>query len=280
MADAPFSLAQSFTIGPMIQPLILCTNDDGIFSPGLWTVAGALRVLGDVVIVAPDKQYTSVGRAHPAGVTGVVNEVSREIDGATLTAYSVDASPGQCIHHAVLELLPRRPDLVVSGINYGDNVGTGLTASGTIGAAIDAAAIGLPALAVSMEVDESHFYSNSDHIDFAQAAAWTCFFAKRMLGRALPFDVDILKVEVPEDATPETPWRVTRQSRSAFYRPYRTSTDLQHPGRIRWRQHIDPAAGEDSDIRAVADKVVSVTPLSIDLTSRMTLDQLEGWLGR
>lgn len=264
----------------MTSPLILCTNDDGVESPGLWTAADALRALGEVVIVAPDKQYTSVGRAHPANVTGRVTDISREVGGRHLTAYAVDASPGQCIHHAVLELLPRRPDLVVSGINYGDNVGTGLTASGTIGAALDAASIGLPALASSMEVDEAHFFSNADHIDFTQAAAWTRFFAERMLGRALPFDVDILKVEVPDNATPETPWRVTRQSRAAFYKPYRTSNDLQHPGRIRWRQHIDPAAGADSDIQAVADKVVSVTPLTIDLTSRLALADLERWLGR
>lgn len=264
----------------MSQPLILCTNDDGIHSPGLWTAASALRALGDVFIVAPDKQYTSIGRAHPSNVTGIVTDVSREIDGATLTAYSVDASPGQCVHHAVLELLPRRPDLVVSGINYGDNVGSGLTASGTVGAALDAAAVGLPALAVSMEVDESHFFSNADHIDFTQAAAWTVSFARRVLGRALPFDVDILKIEVPEDATPETPWRITRQSRSPFYQPYRTGTDLQHPGRIRWRQYIDPNAGPDSDIQAVADRVVSVTPLSIDLTSRLPLGELKTWLDR
>jgi len=264
----------------MTHPLILCTNDDGVESPGLWTVAAALRTLGEVVIVAPDRQDTSIGRAHPPTVTGCVTDISREIDGARLSAYAVDASPGQCIHHAVLELLPRRPDLVVSGINYGDNVGSGLTASGTVGAALDAASIGLPALAVSMEVDEAHFYSNADHIDFTQAAAWTCFFAERVLGRALPFDVDILKIEVPDNATPETPWRITRQSRWPFYRPERTGTDLQHPGRIRWHQHIDPAAELDSDIRAVADKVVSVTPLSIDLTSRLPLDDLRIWLGR
>lgn len=263
----------------MSQPLILCSNDDGIESPGLWTAAAALRALGEVVIVAPDKQYTSIGRAHPTNVTGRVADVSREVDGARLTAYAVDASPGQCIHHAVLELLPRRPDLVMSGINYGDNVGSGLTASGTIGAALDAAAIGLPALAVSMEVDEAHFFSNADHIDFTEAAAWTRYFAERVLGRALPFDVDILKIEVPDNATPQTPWRVTRQSRKPFYTPYRTGTDLQHPGRIRWRQFVDPAAGADSDIRAVADKVVSVTPLSIDLTSRLALTELKDWLG-
>ena len=263
----------------MTKPLILCTNDDGIESPGLWTAAAALRALGEVVIVAPDKQYTSIGRAHPTNVSGRVVDVSREIDGAHLTAYAVDASPGQCIHHAVLELLPRRPDLVVSGINYGDNVGSGLTASGTVGAALDAASIGLPALAVSMEVDEAHFYSNADHIDFTEAAAWTRYFAERVLGRALPFDVDILKIEVPDNATPQTPWRVTRQSRKPFYTPYRTGTDLQHPGRIRWHQFVDPEAGADSDIRAVADKVVSVTPLSIDLTSRLALSELKDWLG-
>ncbi len=89
-----------------------------------------------------------------------------------------------------------------------------------------------------------------------------------------------LKIEVPDNATPETPWRITRQSRWPFYRPERTGTDLQHPGRIRWHQHIDPAAELDSDIRAVADKVVSVTPLSIDLTSRLPLDDLRIWLGR
>jgi 5'-nucleotidase len=263
------------------MPLFLLTNDDGIDSPGLWTSAAALASVGEVVIAAPLTQYTSFGRAHPSWSTGTLTDRSRTIDGHFIRAYAIDASPGQCVHYAWLELLERKPDLVVSGINYGDNVGNSITASGTVGAALDAASVGFRALAVSMETDPAHHYSHSGAVDFTQAGWWTRFFAEKVLDRAFPADVDVLKIEVPETATPDTPWRVTRVSRTSYYRPIKPERPAPDQGaRLRFEIAPDLTRLEpDSDIQAVLDRVVSVTPISLDLTSRLTLNDLAGWLG-
>ena len=139
--------------------LILVTNDDGIQSPGLWAAAGALLPLGRVVIAAPREQQTSTGRSLPVSSDGRILAYPLEIAGQTLEAYSVGGTPAQAVLHAVLEILPERPDLVVSGINYGENVGSGVTISGTVGAALEAGALGIPALAVSLQMLSENWYS-------------------------------------------------------------------------------------------------------------------------
>jgi 5'-nucleotidase len=131
----------------MQVPLILVTNDDGIDSAGLRALVVAMSGLGEVVVVAPDKQWSGAGRSMPPGVSGKITPASNGIEDLCERAYAVDTSPALTVVHAVTELLPRLPDLVVSGINYGLNVSTDITVSGTVGAALEAAAFGIPALA-------------------------------------------------------------------------------------------------------------------------------------
>lgn len=256
--------------------LILLTNDDGINSPGLWAAAGALQALGEVVVVAPQTQCTSIGRAMPTTSTGRIAPYVRDFAGRRWNAYAVDGTPAQAVQHAVLEILPRRPDLVAAGINYGDNIGSGVTASGTVGAALEAAGFGLPALAVSLDTDPAYHYSHSDEVDFSVAAHFTAYFAQRLLAAPLPHDVDVLKVEVPREATPQTRWAMTRLSRTRFYFPVASGRqDLSQPGPLGFRIEIEHDRLEpDSDVRAVLDSVVAVTPLSLDLTSRVSLADL------
>jgi 5'-nucleotidase len=198
-------------------------------------------------------------------------------DCPAVAAYAVDGSPAQAVARAWIELLTRLPDLVISGINYGENLGSGTTISGTVGAAIEAACVGIPALAVSLQTHPDFHYSPSEQVDFRAAAHFTRLFAQAVLAGALPADVDILKVDVPADATPETPWRVTRVSRQPYYVPViphePPTRDLSTPD---YRIEIEPETLEpDSDIYAlVIAREVSVCPLSIDLSSRVDRRQL------
>jgi 5'-nucleotidase len=178
----------------------------------------------------------------------------------------------------VLEILPERPDLVVSGINYGENLGTGITVSGTVGAALEASALGIPALAISLETEREYHLSYSEDIDFSAAGYFAHYFGQLLLERSFPPDVHVLKVDVPAEAVEDTPWEITRLSHVRYYTPTppeRKSWD--QPGLVGYRISGDPSQDNiDSDVYAVRVKrVVSVTPLSLDLTSRVDLKELE-----
>jgi 5'-nucleotidase len=252
---------------------ILLTNDDGIHSPGLWAAAEALSQIGYVTIVAPREQSSGAGRSQPNGSDGIIHPEILKIGDQEWTAYAVGGTPAQTVQFAVLEIMPIKPDLVVSGINYGENVGSGVTISGTVGAALEAAADGIPAIAVSLEVAVQHQISMGIQIDFSSPAYFTALFAKAMLAHAMPADVDLLKIDVPSQATPQTPWEITRMSRHRYYsalKPQRDSFDV--PGSVGWGLlDIGPNdLANDSDAYAVRFKrVVSVTPISLDLTSRV-----------
>lgn len=256
--------------------LILLTNDDGIGSPGLRAAAEALAGLGELIIAAPREQQTSAGRAFPSISEGTIQAVEYPLNGSPVQAYAVAGSPAQTVLHALLEIVPHPPDLVVAGINYGENVGSSVTISGTVGAALEAAGAGIPALAVSLQILNGDFYTYHD-LDFAAAAHFTRVFARRMLEARLPFDVDVLKVEVPADATPATPWQMTRLSRRPYYRAV-----VVRPGGWDTRPRVEvypdtpPEEAEPgSDVEAlIAKRVVAVTPLSLDLTSRVELEVL------
>lgn len=263
------------------RPLILVTCDDGIASPGLRAAVGAVLELGDVIVSAPHEQQTGTGRSLPAGNDGAIYPVDYCVNGRRVPAYTIHGSPAQAVLYALVELVPRRPALCVSGINFGENVGSGVTVSGTVGAALEAADEGVPALAVSLETDKKYHYEHSDEVDFTAAAHFTTRFAAQLLARRMPPDVDVLKVEVPCTATPETPWRVTRLSRQRYYRALPSGRrSLAEKRRLDYEMTIDYATLEpDSDVRAVlVDRVVAVTPLSLDLTSRVALAELEALL--
>lgn len=260
--------------------LIFLTNDDGILSPGLRAVADAVCDLGELLIVAPATQQTGMGRASPAVSGGAVTEEHLSVRGHRLPAYALTASPAQTVVYGVVVLAPRRPDLVISGINYGENLGTSVTASGTVGAALQAAEFGIPALAVSLETIKAYHYNHGHDVNWETAAHTTRAFSQALLQRTLPFDVDVLKIDVPADATPQTPWRITRQSRQPYYDAFRPAgaepderglVRLDYDIKVYWEK-LEP----DSDIYAFArDRVIAVTPLSHDLTSRTDRSALE-----
>jgi 5'-nucleotidase len=260
------------------RPLVLVTCDDGIESPGLRAAVRAVLPLGDIIVSAPCGQQTGAGRSLPASHDGAIHTVEYEVNGQQIPAYGIHGSPAQAVLYALLEVVPRKPTLCVSGINFGENVGSGVTGSGTVGAALEAADQGVPALAASLETAKEFHYNHSEKVDFSAAMHFTRLFAARMLARRLPTDVDLLKLEVPCDATPDTPWRVTRLSRQRYWRSVPSGRRyLSEKRRLDYDVVVDRATLEpDSDIHAVVvSRVVSVTPLSLDLTSRVSFAELE-----
>ena len=251
------------------RPLhFLVTNDDGIDSPGLRAAVQAVEHLGDILIVAPKIQQSGAARSFPMK-EGAAEQVTWPVNGPhRITAYRSDGSPAQAVRRAVLLFAPRKPALAVSGINYGENLGAGITISGTVGAALEAASFGIPSLAVSLQTYLSQHLSNSHEVNFSAARFFTRQFAEIVLHQPLPPDVDILKIEVPQNATEETPWRITRVSRFQYFH----SIVKEENGK-RLIEGYEPRIEEtllepDSDVKALAiDQVVSVSPLSIDLTS-------------
>ena len=257
---------------------ILLTNDDGIDSPGLWAAAEALSGIGRVTVVAPREQHTCAGRSMPRGSDGTVQARRVTVKGKTHLCYAVGGTPGQAVRHGIFELLERKPDLVVSGINYGENVGTCVSISGTVGAAVEGAALGVPGVAVSLQTEEAHHFTHSPEVDFSAAAHFTRLSVELFLGMKRFEDVDILKVEVPSEATPDTPWVVTRVARQYYYYPVRPArAKLEDPARFAHRIVYDERTLEpDTDIYALRVKRwVSMSPLSIDMTSRVDLGELE-----
>jgi 5'-nucleotidase len=258
----------------------LITNDDGIQSPGLRAAIEAALPLGEILVLAPNRQWSGAGRSMPRA-EGCITPFDMEINGQPVTAYETDASPALIVIYALHELAPRPPALVISGINYGENLGSDVTISGTVGATLQAAVCGIPALATSLQTPKETHAKPCDSIDFDTAIHFTRFFARRMLETPPPFDADVLKLDVPDDATPETPWRLTRASRQPYFvtvPPERA--DLSKPLTLDYESMPHPEHAEpDSDIYALAvDRVVSVAPLSIDLTSRADFDEIEALL--
>jgi 5'-nucleotidase len=262
----------------MKKPQILLTNDDGIQSPGLWAAAETLSKLGFVNVIAPRDQLSGAGRSLPNTSDGIIRSMKMQVNGQEWQVHSVGGTPAQTVEHALLEVLPELPDLVVSGINYGENLGFCVTVSGTVGAALEAASLGVPALAVSLETDPIHHHSYSTEVNFSTAAYFTALFGRMVIDNPLPPDVHVLKIDVPADATPETPWEMTRLSRLSYFEPIatgRSSWDI--PGPIGYRLGGDFSQDDtSSDVYALSVKrIVAVTPLSLDLTSRIDIKEFE-----
>ncbi len=261
---------------PKLQ--ILLTNDDGIQSPGLWAAAGALAALGHVTVAAPQEQSSGMGRSLPSTSSGIIKEEKLHVNGQEWIVYAVSGSPAQAVQHALLEIMPKKPALVVSGINYGENVGFGTTISGTVGAAMEAASQGLPALAISLEAAQQYHLSYSREVDFSAAAHFTAFFGRLLLQKKMPKDVHLLKVDVPSEATKETPWTVTRVAHQGYYEalpPRRKSWSDKGPLGYREAAVLD-GGDQNSDVVVLRkQRIVSVTPISLDMTSRVDLAGFE-----
>jgi len=261
-----------------VRPLILLTNDDGVYSPGLAALARCVADLGDILVVAPCVQQSGMGRSL-AG-KGTIQQVELDPGFTPCGAFSVEGTPALAVRTAIAILAPRRITLAIAGINYGENIGVNITVSGTCGAAIEAASYNVPSLAVSLETDVTHHFTHSDQVDFSVAAT----FARRAVIRALrygmPPGVDVLKVDVPSDATVATPWRLTRLTRQRYFESTLAHNDAGQLRFTGYEQAIDLDNLEpESDAHALlVERIVSVSPLSLDLTANLAKDANLDWL--
>ena len=241
------------------MPLILVTNDDGFFSPGVQALAASLRPLGDVVIVAPQVEASAVGHALTLRRPLRLEKVGEQV-------YAVDGTPTDCVNIAIDEVLQSKPDLVVSGINKGLNVGDDVTYSGTVAGALEGALLGHQAIAVSLEFTRGEW-------DFGPAASAAAALAASLLERPLPART-FLNVNVPQGAVKGI--RVTVQAK----RNHITKVDRRLDPRQRPYFWIEEAQGDwephdRSDRQAVRDGFVSITPLQPDLTDHSALSLIE-----
>jgi 5'-nucleotidase len=257
---------------------ILITNDDGVNSSGLLAAYEAAKGLGDVTIVAPATQQSAVGRSMT--LFNPLRLARHKVNG--VTAYSVNGTPTDAVIIGMFVAMDKRPDLVISGFNIGENLSTeAATTSGTIGAALEAAGQGVPAIAVSIRVeDEGDKFVDTDHRrDYSFAIDVVRKLAKCVLEGALPEGVDILNVNIPSRATPDTKIVATRLARKMY------DTRVHHRQDPRGRSYywIDGTvvhdADEGTDLHVLMKKNhVSVTPMSMDMTSGADCQGLEKML--
>ena len=250
--------------------LILLTNDDGIRAPGLLAALKVLRELGDVHVIAPETVQSATG--HGITIAAPLMTYDVPVDEQTV-GISVDGRPADCVKLAINQLLPRRPDLVVSGINSGANVGINVLYSGTVAAAIEAAFLGLPSIALSLHLVKTV-------PDYDNAARHCLSVIKTLIADGGVAPGQMVNVNVPGglagDARPRgvkvvrqcvRPWDDLYEKRlTPNGRPYFWNT----------AKFALKGTETDTDVGALRDGFVTVTPLKFDLTSRDALAKLAG----
>ncbi len=269
----------------MKRPLILITNDDGIHSPGLVAAVETARLLGDILVAAPSTQKTASGRGMFGDRSDIFHYLELPLSptssasAGTVQAWHIDASPALVVQHALAVLCTdRQPDIVVSGINYGENVSTDIGASGTVGSAFEAAAHGIPAIAVSRQTGVEHHFSYGD-IDWTDARRVLGRWIHRMLhtiptpGRPthVASPLAVLKIDIPDPCPEGTEERLTQMAQRK-YLTFRLKDPNWNTPIHETSVHIDIDPSDyhpQDDVYAVAvDGVVAVTPLSFDWTVR------------
>ena len=250
---------------------ILVTNDDGVLAPGLLALAKEMRHLGKVTILAPDRNWSGSGHVKTLDRALRVREFHLE-DGTQ--AFGSDGAPSDCVALATLGYFKEKFDLVVSGINVGANLGHDVTYSGTVTAAMEAVIAGLPGVAVSLEVPEGYV----GVVDFSAAALAAGITVRNVLQHGLPADT-LLNVNVPFLKQDEIRgFRTTRQG----LRVYHSRLDERVDPRGRpyyWIGGEAPTGVPESgtDVGALSDGLVSVTPLQLDLTAYRAISDINTW---
>ncbi len=249
------------------RPLILLTNDDGIYAGGILAAWQELRKAGQVEVVAPDAERSAVGHAITLLLPLRAKEVVRR---SARFGYAVNGMPADCVKLAVKAILPRPPDLVVSGINLGANTGTNVIYSGTVSAATEARILGIPSIAVSL--------ATFTDPDYTYAARFTRKLALAVLSHGLPPKV-LLNVNVPN--LPEAAIKgvaITRQGESRVEEQFERRIDPRQQEYYWLAGTFRPMeTAEDADVAMVSKGFVSITPVQYDLTAYQALDDLRAW---
>jgi len=249
----------------MAEPLIiLVTNDDGIYSKGILVLAKALKEIGEVFIVAPDREKSAIAHSLTLHRPLRVEKIKRNV-------YAVDGTPADCVHLGVNAILPERPRLIVSGINKGGNLGDDVTYSGTVSAAFEGTLLGIPSFAISL-VSRSHF-------KFHPAARFAVRVARSIIKRGLPRDT-LLNINVPNlDEKEIKSYKITQQGR--WTHNGNAVVEKMDP---RGKKYYWIGSGQlifdqkkNTDFETVSKAYISITPLHLDLTNYASIRLLKRW---
>jgi 5'-nucleotidase len=252
------------------EPLILVTNDDGIDSPGLYALAKAMKKLGDVVIAAPDTQQSAVGHALTVARPLRITKFKRH----KIEGFAINGTPADCVKLAISAILKRKPDLVVSGINFGQNTSVNILYSGTVSAATEGMLLNIPSIAISLA-------SYDLKSDCSVAAYYARTAAKKLLKNPIAKGT-LLNINVPALPKDEIKGiKITHHSDSCWDDYYEKRVDPF--GRsYYWFSgiyKINDNSGNADDI-ALKDGYVSITPIHFDFTNYNEIEKLEAIFGK
>lgn len=244
---------------------ILVTNDDGIDSPGLHNLAKALRKLGEVFTVAPASQQSAVG--HALTIESPLRAHNYHLNGQKL-GIAVNGTPSDCVKLAISSLLEHKPDMLVSGVNFGKNTSINIIYSGTVAAATEGMLLGIPAIAVSLD-------SYSYKTDTTTAAEKSVEIIERFLNNGFPPET-LININVPNTPNPKGV-RITRLSNSVWRDKYEKRTD-PFGREYFWfsGEYIIKDKDLDSDDFALENDYISVTPVHFNFTNTKIIDKLKG----
>jgi len=242
---------------------ILISNDDGINALGISTLAARIGRDNHVFVVAPDRERSAASHSltlkHPLKVKDLGND-----------RYSVDGTPADCINLAINSIMPVRPDLVLSGINHGANMGDDISYSGTVSAAKEGMLLGIPSLAFSLEMKHGH--------DFEPAADFAAKLVHFIKNNPVPHDM-LLNINVPDHIIDdEVSYRITRQGKRIYDDTVIQKTSARGGDYYTIGAHEIRVSGDiESDFYAVTGGYISITPLHLDLTNYSSIAELKTW---
>ena len=253
----------------MSKPLILVTNDDGITAPGIRALISVMSEIGTVIVVAPDKPQSAMGHAITLNSTLFINKISKE--NAAITEYSCSGTPVDCVKLAVNEILHRKPDLCVSGINHGSNSSINVIYSGTMSAAVEAGIEGIPAIGFSL-------LDYDWNADFDAIKSSIRKITIEVLEKGMPENV-VLNVNFPKLKENEIKGiKICRQAKAIWMEKFDKRITPQGKDYY-WLtgEFVNQDKGEDTDEWALENGYISVVPVQFDLTAHHTLQQLHTW---
>jgi 5'-nucleotidase len=253
----------------MNKPLILVTNDDGITAPGIRALISVMSEIGTVVVVAPDKPQSAMGHAITLNSTLFINKVSKE--NTEITEYSCSGTPVDCVKLAVNEILHRKPDLCVSGINHGSNSSINVIYSGTMSAAVEAGIEGIPAIGFSL-------LDYDWNADFDAIKSSIRKITLEVLEKGMPENV-VFNVNFPKLKENEIKGiKICRQAKAIWMEKFDKRITPQGKDYY-WLtgEFVNQDKGEDTDEWALENGYISVVPVQFDLTAHHTIQQLNTW---
>ena len=248
--------------------VILVTNDDGVHSTGLTYLFEAMNTIGDAYVIAPDRERSAVSHALTMHRPLRVEQLKERV-------FSINGTPTDCVAVGVNKILPLRPLFIVSGINKGANLGDDITYSGTVSAAIESTIMGIPAFAVSLVLQKQP----SSHAHFETAAEIAAEIGRYILVHSLPYDT-LLNVNIPDvPLNSINGIKLTRQGKRIYDDSIKETFD-PHGQKHYWIGGGNPywEHGEDTDMQAIQDNYVSITPVHLDLTNYDALKFLKNKL--